>query len=138
MATLFRLQVMSINGVFFDGRVNAVIIPAIDGDREIMAHHEEMVIAVYNGEMRIQTEDGNWRRAVVGIGSAQVANNRVTILVDTCERPEDIDLRRAQEALEDAKEKMRQKKSIREYKMSQAAMARALSRIKSASRYDHM
>ena len=58
------------------------------------------------------------------------------ILVDTVERPEDIDIRRAQEALEAAEEKIRQKNSIQEYKMSQAAMARALSRLKLASKYN--
>ena len=129
----FGLKVMSINGVFFDDRCRNVILPCIDGEMSLMAHHEEMFLAIYDGTMRIQKEDNSWIEAVVGIGSAQMANNRCMILVDTVERPEDIDIRRAQEALEAAEEKIRQKNSIQEYKMSQAAMARALSRIKLAS-----
>ena len=66
----------------------------------------------------------------MGLGIVQVANNRVTVIVDTAERPEDIDEVRAREALERAKEQMRQKQSIREFQMSQASMARALSRLK--------
>jgi F-type H+-transporting ATPase subunit epsilon len=50
------------------------------------------------------------------------------------ERPEDIDVNRAKEALEIAKERMRQRNSIAEYKMSQAAMARALSRLKASQK----
>ena len=108
----FGLQVMSINGVFFDDRCRNVILPCIDGEMSLMAHHEEMFLAIYDGTMRIQKEDNSWIEAVVGIGSAQMANNRCMILVDTVERPEDIDIRRAQEALEAAQEKIRQKNSI--------------------------
>ena len=60
----------------------------------------------------------------------QVANNRVTMIVDTAERPEDIDEVRAREALERAQEQLRQQLSLREFKMSQASMARALTRLK--------
>ena len=132
----FGLKVMSINGVFFDDRCRDVILPCIDGEMSLMAHHEEMFLAIYDGTMRIQKEDNSWIEAVVGIGSAQMANNRCMILIDTVERPEDIDIRRAKEALEAAEEKIRQKNSIQEYKMSQAAMARALSRLKLASKYN--
>ena len=110
----FGLKVMSINGVFFDDRCRNVILPCIDGEMSLMAHHEEMFLAIYDGTMRIQKEDNSWIEAVVGIGSAQMANNRCMILVDTVERPEDIDIRRAQEALEAAEEKIRQKNSIQE------------------------
>ena len=63
------------------------------------------------------------------------ANNRATILVDTCESPDEVDKRRAEEALERAKERLRQKQSLREYKMTQASMARALSRLKFKDKY---
>ena len=66
----------------------------------------------------------------MGTGSAQFANNRCTVLVDTAERPEDIDKNRAKAALERAREQMRQIKSIDEYRMTQASMARALTRLK--------
>ena len=62
-------------------------------------------------------------------GIVQVANNRVTVVTDTAERPEDIDRIRAEQALERAREQLRQKQSIAEYKMSQAALARALNRL---------
>ncbi len=54
----------------------------------------------------------------------------VTLLADTVERPEEIDIKRAKEAKERAEERMRQKQSIREYYQTQAALNRALSRLK--------
>ena len=67
---------------------------------------------------------------VVGKGFAQMMNNRAKILVDTAEYPEEIDMRRAKEAEERAKEQLRQKQSIREYYRSQASLARAMSRLR--------
>lgn len=131
----FRLQVMSINGIFFDDRASEIILPCIDGEFAILANHEEMVLAIYNGKMTIRDAIGDRIDAIVGIGSAQIANNRVIVLVDTCEKPEDIDRIRAKRALERAEEEMRQNKSIKEYYSAQAAMARALSRLKNSADY---
>ena len=92
-----------------------------------------MILAIQEGELifRIPGEQ-EYHHAVVGLGIVQVANNRVTVVVDTAERPEDIDEVRAKQALERAKEQLRQKQSIREYYMSKASMARALSRLKAS------
>ena len=52
----------------------------------------------------------------------------------TAERPEDIDIVRAREAEERAKEKLRQKMSIQEYHLSKASLARAMSRLSAVSK----
>lgn len=131
----FYLKVIAINKTFYSGMCQQVIVTSADGSMGIMAHHEDMVMAITEGPMRIQTEDGTWIEAVSGIGHVRVAYNRVTIIVDTVERPEEIDARRAQEALERAEEAMRQKQSIQEYHMSQANMARAMARLAVKKRY---
>ena len=59
----------------------------------------------------------------------QFANNRLTLLVDTLETKEEVDIRRAEEAKERAEEELRQKQSYVEFKKSQAALARALGRL---------
>ena len=128
--TIFKIKVLASDRVFYEGDVESVTLTTVDGELGILANHEEMVIAVDLGSLRFMTPDFEWHRYVVGIGTAQVANNRCTVLVDTCERPEDIDRNRAKAALERAKEQLRQKHSIEEYKMSKASMARALTRLK--------
>ena len=105
-----------------------------DGQKEILAHHEDMVIAIDDGEMRFQPEGtDNWEYAVVGMGFVEIVNNRVTLLVETAERPEEIDVARAREAKERAEEQMRQKQSIREYYHSRASLSRAMARLKGTS-----
>ena len=94
------------------------------------SHHENMIIAIENGVMKIQQEDGEWIEAAVSSGFAQIINNRVLVLVLSAEKPEEIDIRRAQEAKERAEEQLRQKQSLQEYHISQASLSRAITRIK--------
>ena len=134
----FYLKVISSNHIFYEGFCTCLIIPSVDGEKAIMAHHEEVIVAVDNGEMRMQKEEGGeWSYAVLGKGFCMVANNRVTVLADTVERPEEVDANRAKEALERAQERLRQKQSIQEYHMTQAAMARALTRLKETEKFVH-
>lgn len=126
----FHLRVVASDKVFYNGMCEVAIVPGLDGEWAFMAHHDDIVVAVQPGEMRFKKTDGVWETAIVGSGFAQMANNRAMVLVDTAERPEDIDEVRAQEALERAKEEMRQKQSIQEYRISQASLARAISRLK--------
>ena len=136
MMSDFYLKMISSNGVFYEGLCNSLIIPAPDGERAVMAHHEELMIAVTEGEARFRKKEGEaFTSVVVGRGYCQVANNRVVLLTDTIERPEDIDEKRAREALERANERLRQKQSIREYHMTRAAMARALARIRESEKF---
>ena len=133
----YNLRVIAADKVFFSGRCESLIVPAFDGQKEILAHHEAMVIAVDDGEMKFRPEGiSEWQKVVVGKGFVQIANNRVTLLVETAERPEDIDIARAKEAKERAEEKLRQKQSIQEYHVSKASLARAMIRLKEAGKYE--
>jgi F-type H+-transporting ATPase subunit epsilon len=126
----FMLNVTACDRVFFQGPCKQLIIPIFDGRKGIQAHHQNMMFMMTNGEIEIQKPDDTWLVGVVGEGLAQVINNRVTILTLTAELPEEIDVRRANEALERAQEQLRQKNSIREYYHSQASLARAMVRLR--------
>ena len=122
----FSLKVIACDKVFYDGRCAQVVLPLHDGLKAIQAHHENMVIAVVVGIARMESTEGEVTEIAVGTGFAEIVNNRVTLLVDTAERPEDIDVRHAREQREHAQERMRQKQSILEYYHTQASLARAM------------
>ena len=128
----FGLKIIASDKVFYEGRCRNLVIPAPDGEVGLLPHHENMVIAIEVGIARMQVEEGEWSEIAVGTGFAEIVNNRVTLLVDTAERPEDIDVRRAQEQKERAQEQMRQKRSIQQYYHTQAALARAMNRLRLA------
>lgn len=134
MASLFKLKIIACDGVFYDGDCEILIFPAMDGEMAIMNHHETMTAAIEIGEIRFKEPNGNWQYAIISDGILNVKpDGSVAMLVYSCERPEDIDTFRAQEALERAQEQLRQKQSIQEYHITTANMARAMARLKGAS-----
>ena len=129
----FGLKIIASDKVFYEGRCRKLIIPAPDGEKGILPNHENMVMAIAVGTAKVQLAgEDEWKDLAVGTGFAEIVNNRVTLLVDTAERPEDIDVRRAQEQQERAEEQMRQKQSTQEYYHTQASLARAMTRLRVA------
>jgi F-type H+-transporting ATPase subunit epsilon len=99
-----------------------------------MAKHEAMVTCISAGELRFLV-DGNWQYAAVSDGFVEITPDYVVLLADTVERPEEIDVKRAQEAKLRAEERLRQKQSIMEYYHTQAALNRAMNRLKVTKRH---
>lgn len=130
----FYLKIIASDRVFFEGQCQSLVLPLIDGEKEILAHHEKMAAAVEIGELRIKKEDGEVIRAAITSGIAEVVNNRVVVLAFSVELPEEIDIKRAEEAKERAEEQLRQRQSIQEHIVSQTALARATARLKEANR----
>ena len=124
MSDMYNLRIIAADRVFYEGPCLSLIVPAFDGEKEVLAHHESMVIAVTDGEMRYKTEDGTWHIGYVGRGFVQIANNRVILLTESAEKPD--------EAKERALEQLRQKQSIQEYYHSSASLARAMARLKTS------
>ena len=138
MASLFNLKIIACDGVFYDDDCEMLIYPGMDGEIAIMNHHEVMTGVVAIGEIRFKRADGEWVHAVVSDGLLTVyKDGSVKILAYSCERPEDIDTFRAQEALERAQEQLQQKQSRIEYEISNANMARAMARLKGARGHRH-
>lgn len=127
----FGLKIIASDHIAYQGRCRQIIIPTPDGGSiGILPNHENMVIAVELGIVRLELEEGKWEELAVGTGFMEIVNNRMTMLVQTAERPEEIDIRRAEEQKERAEEQLRQKQSIQEYYHTQASLARAMNRLK--------
>ena len=95
----FYMRVLASDHVFYQGRVEAVTLPGDDGERTVLAHHADSIISIREGELRFRDVEENWHEAIVGLGFAEMINNRLTILVDTAERPEDIDRKKRKQEL---------------------------------------
>lgn len=127
----FRLKIIASDRVFYTGLCEKLTIPAPDGEKGVLPNHENMIIAVQVGVARLKLPDqDDWVDVAVGNGFAEIVNNRVVLIVDTAERPAEIDARRAREAQERAEEQLRQKQSIQEYYITKASLARAMNRLK--------
>ena len=129
MDDTFQLHVVASDKIFYKGPCEMIVVPAIDGYRGVMAHHEPMVTVIIAGEMRFRV-DGEWKYAAVSDGFIDVNSENVTVIADTVELPEEIDIKRAEQAKERAEERLRQKQSMQEYIHTQAALSRAMARLK--------
>lgn len=134
MAKTFHLEIIATDRIFFSGETEHLVVTAIDGLLGIMAGHEPLVTSLPTGEMKYLV-DGEWKYAAISEGFIQVMPDSSIILADTCELPEEIDIKRAQEAKERAEELLRQKQSIKEYYETQAALNRAITRLKLSQKH---
>ena len=132
----FGLEVIASDKVFFRGQAQAMNLPVIGGPWMILPHHEDLIAILVPGLMTIRQEDGTEMEAVVSSGMVEFVNNSGKIFVHSAENPADIDRVRAEEAKARAEERLRQKMSIQEYHLNEAALSRAMSRLKAASKYE--
>ncbi|MCQ2459787.1 MAG: ATP synthase F1 subunit epsilon [Ruminococcus sp.] len=134
MAKTFHLEIIATDRVFFQGEVEHLVVTAIDGLLGIMAGHEPLVTCLPTGELKYLV-DGEWKYAAISEGFIEVMPESSIILAETCELPEEIDIKRAEEARERAREMLRQKQSIKEYYQTQAALNRAMNRLKVSQKH---
>ena len=128
--TPFQLHVLTAVKPFYEGECVSLVIPTPSGLYGIQAKHSNFVGSVIPGEMKITLKDGQVLTAAVADGIVKVEDGDVLVLVDTAERPEEIDETRARRALEKAMEDTAKERSTREYYAAQARLARAINRLK--------
>ena len=126
----FMLSVLAADSCIYVGECSSVILPAADGQYGVLADHSNTISAVVPGLLEYTLPNGEVQSVAVSNGMVKIENNEVMILVDSAERPEEIDIRRAERAAAEAREQLLQKKSIMEYRTAEAYLARALNRIK--------
>ena len=125
----FYLEVVTPERKFFEGEAEMVIIKTPEGEMGVLKDHEPAVIAIEAGTIKIQVE-GKWKEAAVAQGFMEITREKTIALVDTAEWPEEIDVNRALEAKKRAEERLQQNTAHMEHLRSQAALARALARLK--------
>lgn len=126
----FPVHILAADEPFYEGPCASLSVPTITGMYGVLAHHTNVILAIVPGTLRYRCEGEEEKLAAVSAGMMKVENGEVLVLVDSAERPEEIDANRAKEAADRAKEEFLQKKSIQEYRMAQSNLARAVSRLR--------
>ena len=126
--TPFRLQIITPEKTVFDDETEQVIVRTTVGDVGILKGHEPYCAALGIGQMRIM-KDGEFRRAATSGGIIQVSKELTTILVQTCEWSDEIDVERANAAKAAAEERLKAAKSDKDLLLADAKLKRALNRI---------
>ncbi len=132
MAT-FRLQVVSMDGLEYDGEVQRIKLRTIHGDLAILARHMNYVTAIGMGTATVVLADGTERKAACIGGMLSMMNNLCRVIPTTWEWGDDIDIERAKRAKEKAEEKLKESNLDKITRVkAEARLYRALVRINSA------
>ena len=130
----FILNITASSGEFYQGSCESMVLPVKDGVYGVQAGHSPVLVAIHMGMLKF-TVDGETREILVGDGIAEVTPTFVLLLVDSAERPEDIDKNRAEAARIRAEERLQHKQSMHEYYQTKIALDRAVQRLQTASKY---
>lgn len=134
MATL-RCEVVTVERIVYQGDVDMVLAPGIEGQLGILPKHAALITALTEGELIIHKAGEEDVNIAIGGGFLEVSNNKVTILADTAERAEEIDEARAAAARKRAEEMLRERHlDAVEFAKAEAALRRSLVRLKVAAR----
>ena len=130
----FILNITASSGEFYQGSCESMVLPVKDGVYGVQAGHSPVLVAIHMGMLKF-TVDGETREILVGDGIAEVTPTFVLLLVDSAERPEDIDKNRAEADRIRAEERLQHKQSMHEYYQTKIALDRAMQRLQTAAKY---
>ena len=133
MADTLKLEVVTPDRRLVDEAVDQVQMPGLNGYLGILPGHAPLLTELGPGELSY-IHGGQTQYLAVAWGFAEVLPDKVTILADAAERPEDIDVKRAQAAKAKAEEELRKGDPELDYDAVILAERRAEVRLEVASR----
>ena len=132
---LFKINIVTPNGLIYYHRGSSVSMRAIDGDRQILYNHLPILTPLTIGEVRVQRGadvDHKVDHIAVSGGIIEFADNVATIIADNAERARNIDLSRAEAAKQRAEahiKEAKEKHDEQSLERAQIALRRAVNRI---------
>lgn len=119
--------------VYAEEGVDEITVPGSEGELTVLPHHAPLLTMIQPGIMRIVKGADETISTITG-GFLEVRDNRVTILADSAERAEEIDVARAEEARIRAQRSLDERESREDLAVAAAALQRALLRLRAAER----
>ncbi|MEE8403767.1 MAG: ATP synthase F1 subunit epsilon [candidate division Zixibacteria bacterium] len=129
---MFQLSIVTPEKVIFDGEVVSLLVPGMEGYLGILSNHAPLITALQPGRIEFQDDQDKIQVFSVSGGFVEVSGNKATLLADTAEHCQEIDIDRAQTALERALKALQDKEKADEVSTPEAreAARRAANRVR--------
>ncbi|MBR1741512.1 MAG: F0F1 ATP synthase subunit epsilon [Lachnospiraceae bacterium] len=124
----FNLQIISPTRIFFDGDATMVEMKTTEGEIGVLAGHIPLTAILEPGVLKIHQEDGV-KEAALHDGFVEIQKTKVTVLAESCEWPDEIDVTRAEEAKERAEKRIQSGRDDVDMLRAELALKKALIRI---------
>jgi F-type H+-transporting ATPase subunit epsilon len=129
-----RLEIVTPERLAFEGDVDSVVCPGVEGELGILPHHAPLLTTLGVGELRIRTGAQEEYFAIAG-GFLQVRPDKVVVMAETADLASEIDLAAAEQARKEAERALAEGFSEpADLARARASMERALLRIRVAER----
>ena len=128
MPDTFQLEIVTPEKLVVKDAVEELQMPGANGYLGILPGHAPLLTELALGELTYKI-GGTTHRLAVAWGFAEVLSDRVTILAETAERPEDIDVARARESKSRAEERLKSGTTDVDYDRAEKALQRAETRL---------
>ena len=132
MSTL-QLEIVTPDKTVVSTETEMVVCPGVMGEFGVLPHHVSLLSALKIGSLRY-SDNGRDQYVFISGGFADVNENVLTVLAESAERAEDIDVARAEAARKRAEERLQQRKDDLDVKRAEAALQRAMERLRLAKR----
>jgi F-type H+-transporting ATPase subunit epsilon len=132
MAT-FKLEIVTPEKMVFSGEVSAVLAWGVEGQLGILPHHAPLMTMLQPGDLVIKKGSEEDTLTISG-GFLEVRPDKVIVLADACERAEEIDETRAEEAKKRAQEALKEAKAPVDLAAAEASLRRSLARLKAVQK----
>jgi F-type H+-transporting ATPase subunit epsilon len=126
----FQLEIVTPERRVYSGAAERFQGPGTEGSFGVLARHAPFLTSLKTGQLAFLDAKGKERRMAASGGFVEVGDNQVTVLAETAEFAEDIDVARARAARSRAQERLEKKEEGIDLARAQAALARALNRLK--------
>ena len=126
-------EIVTAERIVYSDEVDVLVAPGVEGQLAILPQHAPLMTMLQPGELLVR-KDGDEQSIFVSGGFLNVQHDKVTVLADTAERAEEIDIHRAEEARERAELRIATPSAEFDAARTQAALLRSMMRLKVATK----
>lgn len=126
----FKAQVLTPEGTLFDDEVNGVRVPGEMGSFEVKTDHANIISSLEVGEVLVRKATGEEKHFAITGGFVEVVDNKLTLLAEAAEPVEEIDVERAKQARERARQRLDSDDPDIDKERARKALKRAENRLK--------
>ncbi len=130
----FTLDIVTLKKVAFSEEIKSVNAPGTEGYFSILVNHTPFVSSLKAGIIKVTRPNGEILTLSASGGFLMTDGKKVILLADAVERPEEIDIARAQRAKERAEKRLAERAPEIDIDRARAALLRAITRLKVASK----
>lgn len=124
-----RLEIITAERVLFDDQVDVVVAPGGEGELGVLPHHAAVMTTLKGGELRYRMA-GEETQFVIHGGFMDIQGDHVVVLADAAEHVDEIDVARAEEAVQRAQERIAARGADVNLERALASLQRAMIRLR--------